>query len=58
MIVLKVFFKDDKELNDLIQELFNKHIFKYRLNIEKAVRNKAFNIYRREILKECRTFII
>jgi ssDNA-binding replication factor A large subunit len=31
---------------------------KYRLDIEKAVRSKASDIYKEETLEECRTFII
>ena len=49
---------DDKGLDDLIQELSDRHTLKYRLDIEKAVRSKALDIYKGETLEECRTFII
>jgi hypothetical protein len=49
---------DDKGPNDLIQELPDRHTLKYRLDIEKAVRSKAPDVYKGETLEECRTFII
>jgi hypothetical protein len=49
---------DDKGPNNLIQELPNRYTLKYRLDIEKAVRSKAPDVYKGETLEECRTFII
>jgi hypothetical protein len=49
---------DDKGPDDLIQELPDRHTLKYRLDMEKAVRSKAPDVYKGETLEECRTFII